>query len=393
MNMLLEVYLALKVRTRIYLLGICYTFCIIFAVIAGRLLPISYVIASTALFVIAGGFFTALLFWSVNNALQRIQEYLKEMANGNLSQSISAKRNNEISAIIRSIEALQTAMRTIISGIRQTSDIVATSCNTLRQTAISIAEGTGNAASQTDSASQAASDMASVSSEISYSCDTMSTMAEEAQAVSHEGERIITGMAKTMSSIEVEMTGTTTAVKSLGSTSTRIGDIIATIGDIADQTNLLALNAAIEAARAGEQGRGFAVVADEVRNLAERTSVATREIQSIIDALQRDVGTVVASMEQSSDSVRAGGEAARLSCDAMNSIRDKISTLHSHVSQVAAATAQQSSSTQAISDNMHTISTVIHAAADGAERTRAASMELTSSSSELQQMVSRFRIN
>jgi len=392
MSLLLDLYQRLTVRSRIYLLGICYSFCIILAVVASRYLPTIYVIGTTALFVIAGGFFTGLLFWTVNNALQRILDYLKEMTGGNLNQTISAKRNNEISAIIRSIDSLQTSMRTIIASIRQTSDTLATAANTLRQTAISIADGTGNAAMQTDSASQAAAGMASVSSEISRSCDTMSAMAEEAQAVSHEGERIITGMARTMGSIETEMSGTTSAVKSLGTTSTRIGDIIATIGDIADQTNLLALNAAIEAARAGEHGRGFAVVADEVRNLAERTSVATREIQSIIDALQKDVSTVVNSMEQSSDSVRDGGEAARLSCEAINSIRDKISTLHSHVSQVANATAQQSSSSQAISDNMHSISTVIHAAASGAEQTRTAAMELNTSAAELQQLVSKFRI-
>jgi len=390
---MLNLYLSLKVRTRIYLLGGCYSFCIILAVGAGRSLPLSYAIGTTALFVAVGAFFCGLLFWSVNDALQRILGYLKEMTDGNLRQKISAKRNNEISAIIRSIDSLQTAMQTMISGIRQTSDNVATASNRLRQTADSIADGTGSAAAQSDAVSHSADSMASVSSEISSSCDTMAAMATEAEQVSQEGERIIAGMSQVMGGIEAVMTETTVAVKSLGATSNQIGDILSTISDIADQTNLLALNAAIEAARAGEQGRGFAVVADEVRRLAERTTVATREIQNIIIALQRDVRAVVGSMEQSSGSVHEGGEGVRLSCAAISSIREKICELRNQVSLVASAAAQQSTSTVAISDSMHGITSVIREAAHGADETKASAAQMTASSTELQQMVSKFRIN
>ncbi|MDK9716690.1 MAG: methyl-accepting chemotaxis protein [Trichlorobacter sp.] len=393
MSFFVDKYLGLKIKTRIYLLGVCYSLCIIFAVGAGRSLPLSYAIGATALFVVGGAFFCGLLFWSVNDALQRILGYLKEMTDGNLRQNISAKRNNEISAIIRSIATLQTAMQTMISGIRQTTDSVASASDRLRQTAETIAEGTGSAASQSDAVSQSADGMASVSSEIACSCDTMSAMATEAEQVSREGERIISGMSVVMGSIEGVMTETTSAVKNLGDTSNQIGDILSTIGDIADQTNLLALNAAIEAARAGDQGRGFAVVADEVRHLAERTATATREIQGIITALQRDVRAVVGSMEQSVGSVHEGGEGVRLSCEAISSIREKICELLSQVSHVASASAQQSNSTVAISDSMHGITSVIREAAQGADETKIAAAQMASSSSELQQMVSKFRIN
>ena len=393
MNFFINNYLHLKIKTRIYMLCFCYSLCIIFAVGAGRVLSTTNAILVTALFVVAGAFFGGLLFWSVNDALERILGYLKEMTEGNLLQNISAKRNNEISAIIRSIATLQTAMQTMISGIRHTSDSVASASERLRQTAEIIADGTGSAAAQSDAVSQSADGMAHVSSEISSSCDTMAAMATEAEQVSQEGERIISGMSVVMGSIEGVMTETTSAVKNLGETSNQIGDILSTIGDIADQTNLLALNAAIEAARAGDQGRGFAVVADEVRHLAERTTTATREIQGIISALQRDVRAVVGSMEQSAGSVHEGGAGVRLSCDAIVSIREKICELRSQVSYVAESSARQSSSTVSISDSMHGITSVIREAAQGADETRTAAAQMASSSVELQQMVSKFRIN
>lgn len=392
MNTILGLYLNLKIKTRIYLLGFCYSLCIIFAVGAGRSTSLTVAIIATSAFVLAGSVFCGLLFWSVNDALNRIIGYLTNMTQGNLSQQITAKRNNEISAIIRAIDALQTAMRAMISGIQTTSTQVATASQQLRGTAGSIAQGTELAASQSRSASDSVEQMATASADISRSCAEMSSMATDAEQVSRNGEQVIATMANTMESIETQIGQTTEAVKSLGATSNKIGDIIETIGDIADQTNLLALNAAIEAARAGEQGRGFAVVADEVRSLAERTTTATREIQGIISALQNDVKTVVYAMEQSSTQVRDGGEGARHSCEAIISIRQKIAVLQQHVAQVAQAADLQSSSTAGISENMHHITSVVSEAASGAEETRSSANQLAGSASELQQMVARFTL-
>jgi len=392
MKSILNLYLHLKIKTRIYLLCFCYSLCIIFGVGAGRQLSLGLAFAATAVFVIIGAFFGGLLFWSVNDALQRIIAYLTNMTQGNLRQSISAKRNNEISTIIRAIDALQTAMRSMISGIQTTSGQVTSASSQLLATAGTIAQGTERAASQSRSASAAVEHMAAASADISRSCSEMASMASDAEQVSSNGEQVIATMAGTMENIEAQMGQTTEAVKSLGATSNKIGDIIETIGDIADQTNLLALNAAIEAARAGEQGRGFAVVADEVRNLAERTTTATREIQGIITALQNDVKTVVSAMEQSSTQVHEGGEGARLSCEAIISIRQKIGELQQHVAQVAQAADLQSSSTAGISENMHHITGVVSEAASGAEETRASANQLAGSASELQQMVARFSL-
>ncbi|QEM69621.1 methyl-accepting chemotaxis protein [Geobacter sp. FeAm09] len=393
METLWNMYLNLTIRVRIIILCACYSFCIIAAGAAGQFLSPPATSLAVILFTILGALFSGINIWSITSSINRTIDYLKEMATGDLQRDIRIKHNNEVSAILRSLRELQQSVREIVTGIQTTSGQVAASSERLRQTSASIADGTESAAAQAASVSTAVDDLAAMSADISTRCLEMSDMAREAEQVSREGERIISGMSGTMGAIEGVITETTEAVKSLGDNSTRIGDILATIGDIADQTNLLALNAAIEAARAGEQGRGFAVVADEVRSLAERTTAATREIQTIIDALQRDVRNVVSSMEQSSGSVHEGGEGVRHSCEAIGTILRQIGVLHGQVSQVSTAATGQSTTTSAITGNMHLITRVISEAASGAEQTEAAASSLATSATELQQMVNRFKLS
>jgi len=393
MKTLWNMYLNLTIRVRIIILCVCYSLCIIAAGIVGQTRSLPVAALAIMLFIILGALFSWINIWSITSSIDRTIDYLKEMATGDLKRDIRINRNNEVSAILRSLRELQHSVREIVTGIQTTSGQVASSSERLRQTSATIADGTESAASQAASVSAAVDNLAAVSADISNRCLEMSDMAREAEQVSRDGEEVISGMSGTMGAIEGVITETTEAVKSLGTNSTRIGDILATIGDIADQTNLLALNAAIEAARAGEQGRGFAVVADEVRSLAERTTSATREIQAIIDALQRDVRNVVSSMEQSSGSVREGGEGVRRSCEAISSILRQIGVLHDHVSQVSTAAAEQSSTTSAMTGNIHLITRVISEAASGAEQTEAAASGLATSAAELQQMVNRFKLS
>jgi methyl-accepting chemotaxis protein len=203
---------------------------------------------------------------------------------------------------------------------------------------------------------------------------------------------MVSGMSVVMHEIERMTIDTMEAVKALGGNSEKIGDIVVTIEEIADQTNLLALNAAIEAARAGDQGRGFAVVADEVRSLAERTTTATREIQSIIGTLQGDVKQVVVLMEQSSGSVRSGARDAQLSGNAFGSVKEHIIPLIDHVNQVATAVEEQSATSHGIMDNMVHISQVIHHSAEAADYTEKLAMEMAESAVELEEMVNHFKL-
>jgi methyl-accepting chemotaxis protein len=181
-------------------------------------------------------------------------------------------------------------------------------------------------------------------------------------------------------------------VESLGQRSDQIGAIIGTIEDIADQTNLLALNAAIEAARAGEQGRGFAVVADEVRALAERTTRATKEIGEMIKAIQKETKGAVTAMEQGVREVEAGTTEAARSGEALRDILVQVNDVTMQVNQIATAAEEQTATTSEISSNMQQITDVVRQTSQGASESATAAAQLNGNAEELQRLVRQFKL-
>ncbi len=392
MNYLLNLYLHLKIRTRIILLCACYSFCIVAAVVTGRTFSTEISIASTAVFVLLGAFFSGLLFWSVNDALSRIISYLKEMSDGNLGQTISAKRNNEISTIIRTIDSLQTTMRDIISQLMQTSEQVALASRKLNANADQIAVGSNEVASQTNTVAVASEQMAATSSDIAHNCLSAAETSNRASDTARSGADVVRQTINGMERIAHSVKDAAKTVEELGARSDQIGQIIGTIEDIADQTNLLALNAAIEAARAGEQGRGFAVVADEVRALAERTTRATREISEMIKAIQKETKGAVLAMEEGVAEVEKGTESSMKSGQALESILSQINDVTMQVNQIATAAEEQTATTGEITNNIQHVTEVVQQTAQGAAETAAASSALSGEAEELRRLVGRFRL-
>ncbi len=392
MDFLLNLYLHLKIRTRIMLLSICYSFCIIIAVVMGRSFSTLQAIVSTTIFVLLGFLFSWLLFWTVNDALNRIVGYLARITAGDLTQTIAPKRNNEISTIIRSISSLQTTMRDIISQISQTSEQVAMAARQLQSNADQIAAGTESAASQTNTVAVASEEMAATSNDIANNCMNAAENSSRASTTAQSGVEIVRQTTDCMGSIATRVNDAAKTVVELGSRSNQIGQIIGTIEDIADQTNLLALNAAIEAARAGEQGRGFAVVADEVRALAERTTRATREISEMIKAIQSETKGAVAAIEEGVAEVEKGTEYSGKSGQSLEQILQQVNDVTMQINQIATAANQQTSTTGEISNNIQQITAVIQQTARSATETTTAAAMLAKQSQELGNLVGQFKL-
>jgi methyl-accepting chemotaxis protein len=196
-----------------------------------------------------------------------------------------------------------------------------------------------------------------------------------------------------MSRIAENVQQSAKTVETLGVRSDQIGAIIGTIEDIADQTNLLALNAAIEAARAGEQGRGFAVVADEVRALAERTTRATREISVMIKAIQAETKGAVAAMEQGVHQVENGTVEAAKSGEALRDILDQVNDVAMQVSQIATAAEQQTATTGEISGNMQQITTILHATSLEAHKSAISTSRMNAHVEEMMACFAKFKLN
>ena len=392
MDLICNYYLNLTIRFRLSLLCFCYSLCIVAAGLVTEFGSPLIRHGSIVVFIVLGALFGWVNIWSIRNPLVRAVGYLETMAHGDLTQHIVVNRRNEISTMLKALEKLQGSMRDIIAGIQTTADQLTSASGELSSSSSKIAQGTDHASSQSNSVSNAVSEMAAVSNNIALSCQKMAEQAGSTNSATSKGEETIAHMAAMMGEIERMVVGTMDEVKALGTNSERIGDIVIAIEDIADQTNLLALNAAIEAARAGDQGRGFAVVADEVRRLAERTTSSTREIQSIIGALQGDVKNVVGSMERSATSVRTGTEDVQHSSRAIGSIKEQIAPLMEHVSQVAIAAEEQSATSANITESMRQITGVVHDAAAGAHHSEQAATELARSALALKSVVSRFKL-
>jgi methyl-accepting chemotaxis protein len=234
--------------------------------------------------------------------------------------------------------------------------------------------------------------MSATSGDIAQNCQMAAEGSHQASCKASDGAKVVDATVQVMSRIATRVIETAKSVEGLGSRSDQIGEIVGTIQDIADQTNLLALNAAIEAARAGEQGRGFAVVADEVRALAERTTKATREISEMIKAIQSETKSAVAAMKEWVHEVENGTVEAAKSGQALEEILEQINAVTMQVNQVATAAEEQTATTSEISNNIHQITQVVHETAKGAQESAAAANQLARTAEELQRLVGQFKL-
>ncbi|GFO58397.1 chemotaxis protein [Geomonas silvestris] len=316
--------------------------------------------------------------------LARIAE---EVAQGNLSHRFEAERGGIYGAMRQMVEQLRQVMHQVNEG----SQAISVSAVQLNGNAHQMANSTDAIVGQANTAATASEEMAATSLDIASNCHLAAQNSDLASQTAQEGAHIVQNTVEGMERIAERVQHSAAVVEQLGVRSDQIGSIVATIEDIADQTNLLALNAAIEAARAGEQGRGFAVVADEVRALADRTTKATHEISQMIRSIQAETRQAVQAMEQGVQEVHSGTLEAARSGNALEEIQRRIVEVTQQINQIATAAEEQSATTREISDSLQQISGTVQLGVQNSREIEGAAAALTGLSGDLEGLVRRFR--
>ena len=310
---------------------------------------------------------------------------------GDLDSTIPVTSDDEIGALAAGINSLIKKIRNIVGDMAKDADDLSAAASQLSSSSELMASGIQQAVDQTHAVATASEEMAATSNEIAHNCTSAADGSRKASELTASGTDIVARTVNVMSRISSRVKESAETIERLGARSDQIGEIIGTIEDIADQTNLLALNAAIEAARAGEQGRGFAVVADEVRALAERTTKATREIGVMIKSIQDETKKAVDAMEQGVKDVEEGTSEASMSGNALNEILEQINSVSMQVNMIATAAEEQTATTSEISNSIQQITEVVQESARGAQDAASAAGQLSRLADELQQMVSQFK--
>ena len=329
---------------------------------------------------------------SITNSTAALIKASGDMAQGDLSHRLHFTTQDEFGVIGNSFDAMADSFTVALQKVAEASTQVSVAASQVNSTAERIATGAEEVAAQATTIATAGEEMSATSGDIAQNCQMAAEGAQRATQSANNGASVVEATIKVMGQIADKVQESARTVESLGARSDQIGAIIGTIEDIADQTNLLALNAAIEAARAGEQGRGFAVVADEVRALAERTTRATKEIGEMIKAIQKETKGAVVAMEQGVQQVEAGTVEAAKSGDALRDIMEQVSAVSMQVNQIATAAEEQTATTSEISNNMHQITQVVQDTASGAHQSATAASQLNGNAEELQRLVRQFKL-
>ncbi|CRM43674.1 methyl-accepting chemotaxis protein [Pseudomonas sp. Qb1D1] len=334
--------------------------------------------------------------WVITRQITRpIQETLavvERIASGDLSHNIQVTRRDELGVLQQGIQRMGTTLRELISGIRDGVTQIASAAEELSAVTEQTSAGVNSQKIETDQVATAMHEMTATVQEVARNAEQASLAAADADGQARAGDKVVAEAIAQIERLAAEVERSTDAMAHLQQESNKIGSVMDVIKAVAEQTNLLALNAAIEAARAGEAGRGFAVVADEVRGLAQRTQKSTEEIEGLVAGLQNGTQQVANVMNNSRSLTDSSVELTRKAGVSLENITRTVSNIQSMNQQIAAAAEQQSAVAEEISRSIVNVRDVSEQTATASDETAKSSVELARLGSQLQQMVSHFRV-
>jgi len=317
---------------------------------------------------------------------------MEKFAEGDLTVSITKEKEDEIGQLFDGFNKAVQNIGALISELTGAVQATASAANQISASTEEMAAGAQEQSAQASEVATAVEEMATTIIETTKNANAAAENAKVAGDTANAGGKVISESINGMNRISEVVSKAASTVQALGKSSDEIGEIVQVINDIADQTNLLALNAAIEAARAGEQGRGFAVVADEVRKLAERTTKATKEIATMIKQIQKDTAEAVSSIQVGETEVEGGKVMAEKSGDSLKNIVHATNKVVDMINAVASASEEQSSAAEQISKSIESINNVTHESASDIQQIARASEDLNRLTENLQSLIERFKI-
>ena len=315
-----------------------------------------------------------------------------QLAAGQLDVRLSLDRKDEVGKLLASMKNMVDKWRGVVGQITETAARLSSAATELSTSAEQMSKGSAVQAERTTVISSSSEQMSQTVLDVAKNAGNISKSANDTVNTARDGETIVNRAVKEVKEIASTVGDSSRFVQSLGDRSKQIGEIVGVINDIADQTNLLALNAAIEAARAGEQGRGFAVVADEVRKLAERTASSTSEIGTMINSVQNEVGKAMEVMANATSKVDQGVRLSEEAGSALTSIVKSVDGLQAIMQQIASATEEMSATSEEITREIDQIATISRETSSSSEQTAKASGELAALSTTLENIVREFRL-
>ena len=326
--------------------------------------------------------------------VHNLVELVKDIAtgDGDLTRRLNVNRKDEIGQLAHWVDVFVGNLHGLMKEVAAATHEVAGAATEIASSSEQMANGLGTQEQQTTQVSAAVEEMSATVAEVAGKAQQAANAADQAGSDASSGGEVVQRTVQEMKDIAEQVRRSAIAVGELGKKGEQIGQIIGVINDIADQTNLLALNAAIEAARAGEHGRGFAVVADEVRKLAERTTQATEEVATSIREIQNETNVAVERIEAGTESVGKGVELANSAGEALQRIVAGSGSLVSMVQSIAAAAEEQSAASDEISRSVIEISRITRDSSTGATQAASASNLLSEQAERLRHLVERFKL-